>query len=171
MRVNIQKRGKVYQYRFEIPKINGTRKFINKSGFKTRKEAEIAGYKAMDDYLNGGISNESNMLYADYLDFWIEKYCEDEYKYTTTKRYKETIGTIKKELGHYKLRTITPFMINQALFRLSQKVKTKSALRNYQKVIKTSFKIATNHFGFIKHDPAASVSISRMQSPELKKTE
>ena len=28
MRVNIQKRVKVYQYRFEIPKINGKRKFI-----------------------------------------------------------------------------------------------------------------------------------------------
>lgn len=62
MRVNVQKRGKVYQYRFEIPKNNEKRKFINNSGFKTRKEAEIAGYKAMNDYLNGEINSNLNML-------------------------------------------------------------------------------------------------------------
>lgn len=171
MRVNIQKRGNVYQYRIEIGRINGTRKFLNKSGFRTKKEAEIAGQKAMDDYLNGGINSNSNMLYADYLDFWIKEYCEVEYKYTTSRRYKESLGPIKNELGKYMLRVITPYMINQALLRLAQKAKTKSALRNYQKVIKSSFKAATNHFGFIEHDPAASVSISRMQSSVVKKTE
>lgn len=171
MRVNIQKRGDVYQYRIEIARVNGTRKYLNKSGFRTRKEAELAGQIVMNDYLNGGINSNSNMLYADYLDFWIKEYCEVEYKYTTTKRYKESLGAIKKELGTYKLKLITPYMINQALLRMSQKVKTKSALRNYQKVIKSSFKTATNHFGYIEYDPAATISISRMQSSTLKKTE
>lgn len=171
MRVNVQKRGKVYQYRIEIGRINGTRKFLNKSGFRTKKDAEIAGQKAMDDYLNGGINSNANMVYGDYLDYWIKEYCEIEYKYTTTKRYKESLGAIKNELGTYKLRLITPYMINQALLRMSQKVKTKTALRNYQKVIKSSFNAATNHFGFIEHDPAASISISRMQSSAVKKTE
>ncbi len=36
--INVRKRGKVYQFQFEIAKINGKRKFINKSGFKTKKE-------------------------------------------------------------------------------------------------------------------------------------
>ena len=75
----------------------------------------------MDDYLNGGINSNSNMIYADYLDFWIKEYCEVEYKYTTTKRHKESLGAIKNELGIYKLRLITSYMINQALLRLSQK--------------------------------------------------
>lgn len=67
MRVNIQKRGKVYQYRIEIGKINGIRNFLNKSGFRTKKEAEIAGQKAMDDYLNVGINN--NICYIQII--WI----------------------------------------------------------------------------------------------------
>ncbi len=33
--VNVKKRGKVYQYRFEVGKVNGKRKRISKSGFKT----------------------------------------------------------------------------------------------------------------------------------------
>lgn len=136
MRVNVQKRGNAYQYRIEIARVNSTRKYLNKSGFRTRKEAELAGQIVMNDYLNGGINSNSNMLYADYLDYWIKEYCEVEYKYTTTKRYKESLGIIRKDLGIYKLRLITPYMINQALLRMSQKVKTKTALRNYQKVLK-----------------------------------
>ena len=41
--INVKKRGKVYQYQFEVGKINGKRKRVSKSGFKTKKEAEEAG--------------------------------------------------------------------------------------------------------------------------------
>ena len=37
--VTIQKRGKYYQYKFEVAKVEGKRKFINKSGFETKDEA------------------------------------------------------------------------------------------------------------------------------------
>ena len=36
--VNIRKRGKAYQYQFEIAKVDGKRKYISKSGFKTKNE-------------------------------------------------------------------------------------------------------------------------------------
>lgn len=38
--VTIQKRGKYYQYKFEIASVDGKRKFLNKSGFKTKAEEE-----------------------------------------------------------------------------------------------------------------------------------
>lgn len=50
-RVNVRKRGKVYQYQFEIGTINGKRKFINKSGFKTQNEAYAAGQLAYEKYI------------------------------------------------------------------------------------------------------------------------
>lgn len=34
--VTIQKRGKYYQYKFEVARVDGKRKFLNKSGFKTK---------------------------------------------------------------------------------------------------------------------------------------
>ena len=49
--VNIRKRGKVYQYQFEIAKVEGKRKYISKSGFKTKNEALMAGMKAYDEYI------------------------------------------------------------------------------------------------------------------------
>ena len=39
--VTIQKRGKYYQYKFEIAKVDGKRKFLGKSGFKTQPVIEL----------------------------------------------------------------------------------------------------------------------------------
>ncbi len=36
--ISIRKRGQVYQYSFEIPKVDGKRKRKSKSGFKTKKK-------------------------------------------------------------------------------------------------------------------------------------
>ena len=41
--INVSKRGNVYQYSFEAAKVNGKRKRISKSGFKTKNEALVAG--------------------------------------------------------------------------------------------------------------------------------
>ncbi len=51
--IRIRKRGNVYQYCFEAGKVNGKRKQITKSGFKTKNEAYIAGQKAYDEFING----------------------------------------------------------------------------------------------------------------------
>ena len=95
--ISIRKRGKVYQYCFEAWKANGKRKQITKSGFKTKNEAYIAGQKAYEEFINGITNVECNMLYADYLGYWIKEYFEINYKYSTTKRYKEYFKNIKKQ--------------------------------------------------------------------------
>ena len=168
--INIRKRGSVYQYQFEAEPINGKRKQITKSGFKTKNEALIAGQKAYNEFINGGISKESEMTYADYLDYWMEEYFEINFKYSTAKRYKESFETIKKELGRYKLCDITPHLLNKTLLGVYQKTQTKETLRNYQKVIKSSLRDATYYFGFIGNDPAGSLQIPRILTFESKKT-
>ena len=76
-KVSIMKRGNFFQYRFEIASQGGKRKFINKSGFKTKRDAYAAGMKAYNEYLNTGRKFEpSNMSFSDYLDYWIKTYCE-----------------------------------------------------------------------------------------------
>lgn len=52
--VTIQKKEKYYQYKFEIAKVDGKRKFLSKSGFKTKTEAEREGIIAYNDYINTG---------------------------------------------------------------------------------------------------------------------
>lgn len=145
------------------------RKQISKSGFKIKRDAYIAGQKAYEEFINGENTKECNMLYSEYLDYWMREYFEINYKYSTAKRYKESFGNIKRELGNYKLSAITSFCLNKALLRLYQTSTTKEALRNYQKVIKSSLRDATYYFGFINYNPAADLQIPRVLSFELKK--
>ena len=167
--INIRKRGNVYQYCFEAGKVNGKRKQITKSGFKTKNEAYIAGQQAYDKFINGEKVNECEMLYSEYLDYWMKEYFEVNYKYSTAKRYRESFSNIKKELGNYKLSKLTLYILNQALLKLYQTSNKKEALRNYQKVIKSSLRDATYYFGFIKNNPAGDLQIPRVLSFELKK--
>ena len=70
--VSVRKRGKVYEQRFEIATVEGKRKQISKSDFKTKNEAFIAGQKAYDEFINGGVT-ECSMLYSDYLEYWMKE--------------------------------------------------------------------------------------------------
>lgn len=169
-RVNVRKRGNVYEYFFEGAKVNNKRTRITKSGFRTKAEAYEYGYRAYEEYNNGGIKRESQMTYADYLEYWMSEYFEINYKYSTAKRYKESFETIKDELGAYKLCNLTPYILNHALLKLYQKSQTKDSLRNYQKVIKSSLRDAANYFGFMKGDPAGDLQIPRVLSFDSKKT-
>lgn len=99
----------------------------------------------------------------------MQEYFEINYKYSTAKRYKASFYSIKRELCNYKLATITSFILNQALLKLYHSSTTKEALRNYQKVIKSSLRNATYYFGFIKNNPASDLQIPRALSFELKK--
>ena len=146
--ISIRRRNNLYEYRFEAGKVNGKRKQITKCGFKTKNEAYIAGQKAYDEFINGVTSIECNMLYGDYLDYWMKEYFEI----------------------NYKLSVLTPYILNQSLLKLYQTSSTRDALRNYQKVIKSSLRDATYYFGFIKNNPAAELEIPRVLSFELKKT-
>ena len=87
-KVNIQKRGKVYQYQFEIAPQDGKRKWITKSGFKTKPEAEREGLKALNEYLETGHSfKPSEISYSDYLDYWMEEYCYINLKHRTERGF------------------------------------------------------------------------------------
>ena len=58
--VNIKKRGSVYQYEFEVPKITSKRRRITKSGFKTKREAMEAGLIAQHNFFFTGTKKEEN---------------------------------------------------------------------------------------------------------------
>ena len=74
--INIRKRNNLYEYRFEAGKVNGKRKQISKSGFKTKRDAYIAGQRAYEEFINGENTKECNMLYSEYLDYWMKEYFE-----------------------------------------------------------------------------------------------
>lgn len=167
--VTIQKRGKFYQYKFEIAKVDGKRKFISKSGFKTKTEAEKEGILAYNDYLNTGSSfSVSYISYADFLDYWIENYCYVNLKYHTIEAYQNIIKNhIKPRLGFYRLSQITTSTLQEFLNNLYvEKSFSKNFMKNILKVLKTSFSYATDVVGFVKENPALKVKIPKYDIPD-----
>lgn len=164
--ITIQKRGNVYQYKFEISSVNGKRKFINKSGFKTKSEAIKEGNKAFTEYQNAGIPfKECTMSYSDYLDYWIENYCRKNLKYNTIAYYSIIIEKyIKPNIGLYMMSSISSVTLNEFIIKICDEYDySKSYLKNILKVLKGSFRDACNLFGLLKYDPARTIRLPKIE--------
>lgn len=164
--INIRKRGNVYQYAFEVGKVNGKRKQITKSGFRTKAEAQASGTKAYNDYLNTGLTfKEKEISYSEYLDYWIENHCEMNLKYNTTQTYKIIIDKyIKPNLGHYRLSAITSVRLTTFINEIvKQNNFSRAYFKNILKVVKGSFRDACSVFGFINTNPAMIVRLPKIE--------
>lgn len=164
--VTIQKRGNYYQYKIEVAKVDGKRKFINKSGFKTKEEAIKAGNLAYAEYLNTGLNfKETTISFSDYLDYWYENYCETILKYNTRRTYKTIMDKyLKPELGKYRLSALSSVKLNSFIVELCNKYNyKKSYFNNILKVLKTSFRLATDVFGFIRYNPAMTLKLPKIE--------
>ena len=164
--VTIQKRGKYYQYKFEVAKVDGKRKFINKSGFDTKDEAIKAGNIAYTEYLNTGlVFKEKEISFSDYLDYWYENYCEVNLKYNTRRTYKTIMEKyLKPELVKYRLSSLTSVKLNSFIVELCNKYNFKKAYyNNILKVVKNCFRIATDVYGFIRYNPALTLKLPKIE--------
>jgi len=162
--VGIKKRGNVYQYQFEIAPVKGQRKWITKSGFKTKAEAQEEGNKAYTEYLNAGVPfKECNMSYSDYLDYWLNNYCKINLKYNTIQAYTNIINKhIIPKLGKYRLSTLTSMKLNSFITEICEENDFAPAyFKNILKVLKGSFREACNVYGFIKYNPARDLRLPR----------
>ena len=91
-KVSTRKRGKTWQYYFQLASVNGTRKWKTGSGYRTKAEAQAAGTKALAEYNSTGIAFKvSEQSVADYFDYWMEHYVEQELAETTVNTYKKRI--------------------------------------------------------------------------------
>lgn len=163
--VNVIKRGNVYQYKFEIASINGKRKFISKSGFKTKSEAIELGNIAFTEYINAGVPfKECKMSYSDYLDYWLDNYCKTNLKYSTIQAYTTLINKyIKPKLGMYRLSSITSVRLNMFISELVEEhTLSRAYFKNILKVVKGSFRDACDIYGMIKYNPALTIRLPKM---------
>ena len=165
--VTIQKRGKFYQYKFEIARVDGKRKFLSKSGFKTKAEAEKEGILAYNEYLNTGKSfSVSEMSYSDFLDYWLDNHCKINLKYHTIEAYGNIVKThLKTNLGFYKLSQITKPTLQDFLNKIYvEKAYSKNFLNNIRKVLKCSFNYAVDN-EYVKVNSAANLKLPKYDEP------
>ncbi len=181
--VNVRKKGNVYEYNFDVAKIEGKRKRISKSGFKTKAEALKQGTIAYNEYLNTGrkfVSNE--VSYSDFLDYWLDNHCKINLKYHTIEAYsKNFLNNIRKvlkcsfnyavdneylkpSLGLYRLSAITSVILHSFLTELCSKYSfSRSYFKNILKVMKGTFREATDVYGFIRYNPSLTLKLPKIE--------
>nr|DAV56285.1 MAG TPA: Integrase [Caudoviricetes sp.] len=157
-KVGTRKRGDRWQYYFEGAKVNGKRKQIVKSGFRTKKEAYAEGVKALAEYEGGSSPKAPQTLSVnDYLDQWIGLYVDANLRLSTKRNYVNTINrNIRPRIGGYRLSSVTPAVVQGVLNELQKEGKSASYITLVRVVMRSAFAYAVNPLGYIKDNPAAS---------------
>lgn len=155
-----------WEYRFEAAKIDGKRKSISKSGFKTKKEAEIAGAAALSDYSKTGSRFESSdMSLSDFLDYWFDNYVKVSCKYNTQVNYRNVIDNhLKPVLGKYALKSITPMQIQEYVNHKFSNGLKKHTVVGIISVLSGALKYAVIPCKLIQSSPAEYVKYPKQTS-------
>lgn len=153
-----------WEYRFEAAKVDGKRKHISKAGFKTKKDAELAGAKALAEYDNAGLRFEpSEISFADYLDYWFDNYVKMSCKYNTQVAYSHIIEShLKPALGIYKLKSLTPMMIQDYVNKKFVTGLKKTTLTNIIGVLSSSLRYAVVPANMLQSSPAEYISYPKV---------
>lgn len=155
-----RKRGKTWQYRFYGANINGKRQEISKGGFRTKKEAEIAGNKAFVEYNQAGRHFvPSEISVADYFDEWIALR-SIELKQTTIEGYKKRIRNyILPVIGKYKLKAVTASNLQKLLNDMFRQGFSRNTLSNIKGLLTSAFGYAVEPMHYIQTSPMSGVRL------------
>ena len=163
MKGSIRKRGKYYEYYFNIGKDeNGKRRRKSKSGFTTKSECEKALNLALAEFENTGrVPKDTKLSVDQYLNYWYEKYVLVRCRYKTQVEYKRIINNdISPTLGHYYLKNLTPGTIQEFLDMHYQRGISKKTLESIFSVLKYSLDMAVFPYEFIKDNPAKYIKLN-----------
>ena len=170
--VNTRKRGNLWEYYFESAGAGGKRGRITESGYKTQKEALAAGNDALSEYNNAGLYFvPSEIGFSDYLDFWMKEDCEVNLGPETIKNYRKKIKNhILPEFERYKLKSITPAVLQAFINRLFNQGFSRTSLANFKGILSKAFLYAVKPLKFIKDSPMVYVKLPSPRATSKVKT-
>ena len=169
--IRTRKRGDKWQYSFEGAPVGGKRTTISKSGFRTKSEALTAGRKAMEQYLRGGIVEDSNHIsFADYLDLWMDLYCKVNLKGTTILNYTKKINNlIRPRLGNFKLTSLNPATLQEFVNGLFREGYSRNTISVAKGILTKSLAYAVTPLRYLLTSPASYVKMPSPRSEGNKK--
>lgn len=165
MKGSVRKRGNTWSYYFDMGTIEGKRKKKEKGGFASKKEAEAALASALTEYNHAElIFDPVDTTVADYLDLWFDQYCKINLKYNTQMAYIQVIEHhLKPQFGKFKLKSITPAIIQNYINDLKLQGFALSTLKSIFCVISAAMKYAVEPLHYIPHNPCQYVKIPKYE--------
>lgn len=175
MQGGVRKKGDTWYYYFDLAKVDGKRKKIERKGGSTKKEALSALRKAISEYEDRGtVKSTNNISFSDYLDYWYNNYVLVNCKYNTQVNYKAVIDNhIKPSLGLYRLTALDPEKLQMFLNSKMINGFSKNTVSGFFGVLSGAFKFAVYPLKYINNNPMQFVkmpkySIKHSNDEELK---
>lgn len=165
MKGGVRKRGKTWYYYFDLGVVDGKRKKIERTaeGSKTKAEAEVVLRRKILEYENAGVVfKPSEMTLQDFLIFWQKEYVEMKLKPNTQSNYESTIRLhILPQLGKYKLKSLTPHVMQQFLNLKTREGFAKQTLSIIKGILSKSLNHAVYPYKYIKENPMLYVELMK----------
>lgn len=160
-----RKRGSTWSYYFDLGKVDGKRQKKEKGGFKTKKEAEAALAKAINDYNNAGaIFEPTEITVADYLDQWYELYCKLNLKYNTQVGYLRIIeGHLKPRFRKYRLKAISSALLQDYANDLKMNGLSKSHMAGILSIFGAALDYAVEPMHYLTANPMRYVKYPKVE--------
>lgn len=160
-----RKRGSTWSYYFDLGKVDGKRRKKEKSGFRTKKEAEVALAKALHEYNNTGTLFEpTEITVADYLNQWFDLYCIPNLKYNTQVGYLRIIqGHLIPKFGFYRLKAITPALLQEYAVELKLNGHSKSNMVGILSVFSAALNYAVEPMHYLTSNPMNYVKFPKVE--------
>lgn len=171
MEGHLRKRNNKWYYSFELGKVDGKRKRIERVGGKTKAEAARKCREEMATYENSGVLFEpSEITVSDYMEYWLKNDIDVDRKPKTKRTYESHINNhINPILGSYKIKALNPAVLQKLINDLFKAGYSKSTIEGIMVVIKSSLRYAVNPSEFIKSSPADSLRMPKFKGVRKKK--
>lgn len=153
---SIQRYKKGWMFRVSY-KENGKYKTKTKTGFRTKKEAEIAAAE-LEKKLKGGYDlSASEQFFPDYMRNWFEIYKKGKYSISHERNIELSVRLVEKHFANVRMKDITRDMYQKFINELGKKYST-ATVRKRHTYIKECLKMAQED-QIITRDPTYKVII------------
>lgn len=163
MKGGVRKRGETWYYYFDLGKVEGKRKKIERTaeGAQTKGEAERVLRRKLLEYENAGtVFKPSEMTLHDFLMFWQKEYVELKLKPNTQYNYESTIRIhILPHIGKYKLKSLTPHVMQQFVNLKVREGWARKTIEIMIGILNKSLKQAVYPYKYINENPMQYVEL------------
>ena len=167
MKGGVRKRYGNWYYYFELGKVDGKRKRLERKaeGAKTRSEALRILRRAITEYENTGtVFEPSETSVSDYMQFWIDEYVSLNLRHNTVENYKSVVDKhINPYLGSIKLKNLTPELLQKFINDKYREGFARKTLTIFHSVLSNALKQAVYPYKLLRENPMQYVKLPRYE--------
>jgi len=140
-----------------VDPVTGKRKQYTKSGFDTRRDAELAAAKVEAEVASGTFVRETRVTFEEYADLWFQSYKLNDWKPATLVLKQHQLKVLKQNFGKLPLPQITRKTYREFIYGMCEKWARRTVMELHG-VARAIFRLAIEN-GDLKTDPTEFVKV------------